>query len=92
MEKDCFVMHGVSEVLRDRMHIQSDKFKTHVCRTCGVIAIDNKYGPTECRTCGLSGNSDIVPIQITYISKLVFQYLMSIGIVPRILVDPKNGE
>lgn len=91
MEKDAFIMHGVAEVVKDRMFIQSDKFATHVCRVCGDWAIDNQNIQRVCRACGVSGDN-IAPIQITYISKLVFQYLSSIGISPRVLVDPKHEE
>ena len=83
MEKDCFIMHGATEVIRDRMFIQSDRFATHVCRVCG------NWATKTCRVCGLEGDS-IASIQIPYTSKLVFQYLTSIGIFPRVLVDPKH--
>ena len=82
-------MHGATEVIRDRMFIQSDRFATHVCRICGNWAISTPDGTKSCRICDLEGDN-IAPIQIPYTSKLVFQYLTSIGILPRVLVDPKH--
>lgn len=83
MEVDCFVAHGGSACVKDRMMEQSDKFKVYYCKICGLQAIYNKIsGKAECRVCISSENA---LIQLPYASKLVMQEMSGMNIVPRVL-------
>jgi DNA-directed RNA polymerase beta subunit len=91
MEKDALGMHGAASIVRDRLFEQSDFFETYVCRICGHFAIYNPVTNIKsCTTCNLSGDRYIVPVEIPYGTKVVFQYLTGINMVPRIFVDSKN--
>ena len=39
MERDCFISQGISQFLREKLFLVSDKYKTHICNKCGLICI-----------------------------------------------------
>jgi DNA-directed RNA polymerase II subunit RPB2 len=86
-EMECWSMtsHGASIFLRERMFNTSDQYQVHICNMCGLIAskiIDKDiYICTACRN-----NTDTSLIEIPYATKLLFQELMAINILPRIKV------
>ena len=41
MEKDCFVAHGASLLLKERF--DSDKSRLYVCENCGMFAVYDPY-------------------------------------------------
>ena len=52
MERDCIISHGISEFLRERLFIVSDKFRIHVCSRCGMMAVANiAKNIYECTMC-----------------------------------------
>lgn len=80
MEKDCFVAHGISTFLRERMVDCSDKYQVHVCNKCGLFAskVKNHDNQFWCKAC--NSYNDIYEIKIPYALKLVMQELRSINI------------
>lgn len=52
MERDCIISHGISEFLRERLFLVSDRFRIHVCSNCGFMAVaninKNDYKCTRC--------------------------------------------
>ncbi len=85
MERDNLIGQGSSAFLKDRLFENSDKYKCFVCNTCGQIAIqDNATKQNYCRVCEDSSASCI---QIPYATKLLFQELIAMNIVPRILSE-----
>jgi DNA-directed RNA polymerase II subunit RPB2 len=84
---ECWSMtsHGASIFLRERMFNTSDGYQVHICNICGLIAskvIDKDiHICTACRN-----NTDTSLIEIPYATKLLFQELMAINILPRIKV------
>ena len=84
MEKDVIVSHGASAFTKSRMYDVSDKYSVHVCNKCGLIASYNdKMNIHLCRTCG--NRTDFSYVKIPYSCKLLFQELMTMNVVPRIL-------
>ena len=70
MEKDCFVAHGATLLLKERF--DSDKAVIYVCEKCGMLAINDTYKKTRyCLKCG--GNVEITPIEMSYAFKLLLK-------------------
>jgi len=86
MEKDTFVAHGASMMLKERF--DSDKTVVPVCETCGVIAIHDPYkNKRYCPICG--DNTDVNDIEISYAFKLMLDELKSMGIYPKMELKNK---
>ena len=86
-EMECWSMtsHGASVFLRERMFNCSDGYQVHICNTCGLIAstiIDKEI--YICSAC--KNNTDTSLVEIPYATKLLFQELMAINILPRIKI------
>ena len=86
MERDAIISHGASRFIRSRMYDVSDKYQVHVCKKCGMIASYNdKLHIHICHTCG--NRIDFSFVQIPYACKLMFQELMTMNIVPRMITE-----
>lgn len=86
MEKDCFIAHGASLLLKERF--DSDKTIVPVCENCGLIAIYNEFkDKSYCAVCGDS--VDINNIEISYAFKLLLDELKSLGIYPQLKLKNK---
>ena len=97
MERDVMIAHGMSRFCRERLYDVSDKYSTHVCGKCGMIACYNdesmkqtKFSKSDmsihlCRTCG--NMTDFAKVEIPYAYKLLAQELQTINIVPRIITE-----
>ncbi|MBN2111565.1 DNA-directed RNA polymerase subunit B [Candidatus Woesearchaeota archaeon] len=86
MEKDTFVAHGASLVLKERF--DSDKTVVPVCEGCGVIAIHDIY--KDKRYCPICGeNVEINDIEISYAFKLILDEFKALGIYPKLVLRNK---
>ena len=86
MEKDAMVSHGASAFTKSRMYDVSDKYSVHVCNKCGLLASYNdKVNIHLCRTC--DNRTDFSYVQIPYSCKLLFQELMTMNVVPRMITE-----
>ncbi len=70
MERDVFISHGATQVLRDRFLDNSDRYQTVLCNTCGSFA--NIMNGT-CSVC--HGKADLRLVTIPYALKLLKQEL-----------------
>lgn len=62
MERDCLISHGCANFLRDRLFMNSDAYRVHVCDKCGLIAVANlRKMSFECRGC--KGKSEVSQVR-----------------------------
>lgn len=91
MERDCFIGHGVANLLRDRTFFSSDFSTMPVCKKCGLPAIapvnDPRGEMRRCNACNLRGPENIKIVHLPYGSNLLFKENMSMGVAPRIGMD-----
>jgi len=86
MERDCMVSHGAGRFTKGRIYDCSDKFTTHCCKKCGMLAIYNdKKGIHLCKTC--DNRTDFAQVNIPYACKLLFHELITMNIAPRIITE-----
>jgi len=90
MERDCLISHGSANFLRDRLFLNSDLFRLHVCGNCGFPADANLDRQSfACRTPACRQRpTNICQILIPYAMKLLMQELQAMCIAPII----KLGE
>jgi len=86
MEKDTFVAHGASLLLKERF--DSDRTVLPVCEDSGLIAIhdtfrNRKYSPIT------GENAEINDIEISYAFKLFLDELKSLGVYPKLVLEDK---
>ncbi|KAH8738499.1 hypothetical protein FG386_001881 [Cryptosporidium ryanae] len=77
MERDCLVAYGASNLLIERLMLNSDVFETNVCNQCGLFGYNN-----YCHYCNSS--QDISIVRLPYACKLLFQELQAMNVCPRI--------
>ena len=86
MEKDTFVAHGASLLLKERF--DSDKTMVPVCEECGLLAVFNEYkNKMYCPVCG--DNVEINTVEISYAFKLMLDEFKSLGIYPKLVLESK---
>ena len=86
MEKDCFVAHGASLLLKERF--DSDKSRLYVCENCGMFAVYDPYRNKEyCIKCG--NKVKISAVELSYAFKLLLDELKSLGIYPKLILKRK---
>ncbi|MBI5398911.1 DNA-directed RNA polymerase subunit B [Candidatus Woesearchaeota archaeon] len=86
MEKDTFVAHGASLLLKERF--DSDRTLVPVCESCGIIAVYNEFkNKAYCPVCG--DNVDINIVEISYAFKLILDELKSLCIYPKLVLENK---
>jgi len=85
MEKDCFVAHGASLLMKERF--DSDRTELWVCGKCGNIATYDYYkNKAEC-VCG--EKTKVYPVELSYAFNLFLNELKSMHIRPSLLLEDK---
>ena len=86
MERDCFIAHGTSNFLAERMLHVSDNYRIFVCKYCGMHANVNTdkniYSCTNCKN-----NTDIAQVRMPYAFKLLNQELYTMNIMMRYICN-----
>ncbi len=86
MEKDTFVAHGASMLLKERF--DSDRTIVPVCESCGMVAIHNDFKNRNfCLVCG--DNTEISNIELSYAFKLLLDEFKALGIYPKLNLKDK---
>jgi DNA-directed RNA polymerase subunit B len=86
MEKDCFVAHGASLLLKERF--DSDKTKLHICEKSGMLAVHDNYRNAQFSL--IHGtDTKITAIEMSYAFKLLLDELKALGIYPKLLLKSK---
>jgi DNA-directed RNA polymerase beta subunit len=86
MEKDTFVAHGASLLLKERF--DSDKIVLPICEKCGLVAIEDSYKNKKyCLMCG--EDVTINYIEMSYAFKLLLDEIKSLGIYPQLRLKTK---
>ena len=84
MERDCMISHGSAKFLKERLFDISDAYRVHVCDACGTFAVANlNKNHFECKLCP---KATISQIHIPYAAKLLFQDLMTMQIIPKLIL------
>ncbi|MBN2457846.1 DNA-directed RNA polymerase subunit B [Candidatus Woesearchaeota archaeon] len=86
MEKDTFVAHGASMLLKERF--DSDRTVVPICETCGLLAVYDEFKKRSfCPMCG--ENTEVSNIEIAYAFKLLLDEIKSFGIYPQLKLKNK---
>ncbi|MBI3051353.1 DNA-directed RNA polymerase subunit B [Candidatus Woesearchaeota archaeon] len=86
MEKDTFVAHGASLLLKERF--DSDRTIVPVCEGCGLVAIHDDYRRRNyCQNC--EEPTEINFIEISYAFKLMLDEFKSMCIYPKMQLKSK---
>ena len=80
MERDCLIGYGATQLLLERLMISSDKFEVNACEECGLIGYNGWC--TYCKS-----SKRVASLVIPYAAKLLFQELMAMHVVPRLVLD-----
>jgi DNA-directed RNA polymerase subunit B' len=86
MEKDTFIAHGASLLLKERF--DSDKVVLPVCEKCGLVAVEDHYKNRKyCLMCG----EDVIInlIEMSYAFKLLLDEFRSLGIYSKLNLKNK---
>jgi len=86
MEKDTFVAHGASLLLKERF--DSDKTTVPVCEQCGLIAIHDEFkNRSYCPICG--DTVEITNVEMAYAFKLILDEFKSLCVYPKLQLKNK---
>jgi DNA-directed RNA polymerase subunit B' len=86
MEKDTFIAHGASLLLKERF--DADRTIVPICEKCGLVAVkDIRKNAAFCPLCG--ENVEIENVEMSYAFKLMLDELRSLGIYPKLTLKGK---
>ncbi len=85
MEKDTIASHGSTNVIQEKFINSSDYVQLYFCKHCGSKAIYNKeHNLKICKLCDF--DAEIVKVNSTYVTNVLYEYLMMLGIDMRMYV------
>ncbi|KAG8953380.1 DNA-directed RNA polymerase III core subunit ret1 [Tulasnella sp. 408] len=80
MERDCLIGYGATQLMLERLMLSSDSFEIDACQECGLMGY-NGY----CTYC--KSSKQVSKLKIPYAAKLLFQELMAMNVVPRLVLE-----
>lgn len=80
MERDCLIGYGATQLMLERLMLSSDSFEIDACQECGLMGY-NGY----CTYC--KSSKKVSKLKIPYAAKLLFQELMAMNVVPRLVLE-----
>ena len=84
MERDCLISHGLAQFLKCRFVDNSDNWKMHISRSCGLICGVNEESK---KIVTYDENYEYDEVRTPYCMKLLIQEMSAMGIYPKVLVD-----
>ena len=85
MEKDTFVAHGASMLLKERF--DSDKTTIPISEVSGLMAIHDSYKDRVYDP--VSGSTKISYIELSYAFKLLLDEFKTLGFYPKLILKKK---
>jgi len=85
MEKDTFIAHGASLLLKDRF--DADKTIVPICENCGQIAVHDEYKNRD--FCPMCEDSTVSNVEMAYAFKLFLDEMKSMGVLPKLELKDK---
>src|SRR3989339_215235 len=76
MEQQALAGHGASLLLKERY--DSDKTTIYICKECGHMTFEDTIRNKV--DCGICGNNDAEPIEVSYAFKLLVDELLGLGV------------
>lgn len=86
MEQVSMISYGCASIINEKLLKLSDLYECYICKNCGHIANFEYTGRVFCRLCR-DKTSNIIKTRIPYATKLLFQELISMCIMPRIFTE-----
>jgi DNA-directed RNA polymerase subunit B len=86
MEKDTFVAHGTSLLLKERF--DSDRAVMPICEESGLIAVHDTFRNKKYSLMAGEG-AEISEIEMSYAFKLFLDELKSLGVYPKLVLENK---
>ena len=80
MERDCLIGYGATQLLLERLMVSSDAFVANACEQCGLLGYNGYCG--YCKS-----SKHVVKLTVPYATKLLFQELMAMQVVPRLVLE-----
>lgn len=93
MEAQQLVAHGATQVVRDRLFLQSDPYEVPVCNKCGLFAepkappgvLTLNHTQAYCQHC--NSHEDVYMVPMPYCMKLMLQEFQGLHIAPRLSLE-----
>ena len=87
MERDCLIGYGASQLIKERLLEESDKYIALVCANCGALGVHDYAKRRD--YCPVCKGTRMERIEMSYAFKLLLDEIKSLGIFPRLKLGDK---
>ena len=91
LERDVILAHGCSELLRERIFLNSDYYRLLVCE-CGNLYHGPESTENDLAHCRLCGSYEIFRIELPYATKVFIQMIMPFNVFIRLIPQRKKNR
>jgi len=88
MERDCLIGYGASQLIKERLLEESDKYVALVCANCGALGVHDYAKRRD--YCPVCKGTRMERIEMSYAFKLLLDEIKSLGIFPRLKLGDKG--